>query len=917
MKPALKNRVRMKPALTKRVLMNRILIISFFIFLIPGISRSQILRGKITNESGDPVPYSTVYVVELKQGTTANTKGDYELKLPPGKHLVSFQSLGYSPVFHDITIGEETITRNVTLPFQFYEIPEVRISASGEDPAYDIMRRAIGMAPYYLNYVSSWKAEVYIRGNIVFRKIPKLVQRSVRMDYGANTPSGTVPVREGDIYMMESYNEVEFTAPDNYLQKVISVNSTFPDQGDNITPMDIIKASFYQPVIADIAISPLSPEAFSYYRFRYLGASLQGELTVFKIQVTPRMKSQQLFEGSIYILEDLWCLHSLNLSNNNIAGKISIEQLYIPVERDMWMPVSLKFDMEVSILGFKADAGYGSSMKYSAVTLNQSLKKPGKDSESAVSTAYTTDDMKDRKISGQQEKIERILEKDELTNRDMVAMARLMNREARGKGADTARKDLEIRDKTTRIIEKDAGRKDSTFWAEIRPVPLSDAEARSIRIRDSIRNTGLKTQEILTDSIAGNQTAKKGSFASVVKRAVSGHTWYGSGGAGFTFGGLAGPANISFNPVDGFVYGLDFRLSGNIRNSGSAYVAPEISYAFSREKLMWRLNGGYSFKTSPSKSIYFRTGMISTDMSTGGSINRFLNTMTSLFLKKNHLRLYESGYFLAGFRDEITNGLKIDLSAEYNNRKIPENNSNYSFLRKSEEYAPNLPVNRYLNEGSGHHYRLDDQIYYGFTAGLSWLPRQRYRINEGIRIPAGSDWPLFSVLWKHGIYRYTDPSEDYRHFDMIRFEASKTHDTGAFSEFMWRIRTGGFINNSQVSFFDFFHFNSQSFAILLNDYQDAFYLPEYYSLSTPEMFGELHLKYTSPYLLLKYLPGISRTLVRENIIFSWLGSRNNSHYTEIGYSLTELFFLGEAGIYAGFDNFRFKNIGFRLILKFG
>ena len=61
-------------------------------------------------------------------------------------------------------------------------------------------------------------------------------------------------------------------------------------------------------------------------------------------------------------------------------------------------------------------------------------------------------------------------------------------------------------------------------------------------------------------------------------------------------------------------------------------------------------------------------------------------------------------------------------------------------------------------------------------------------------------------------------------------------------------------------------------------------IPSYYSLSTPELFGEVHLKYTTPYLLLKLLPGLSKTLMRENLSFSTIGSRFHSNYTEIGYS---------------------------------
>ncbi|HBE41092.1 MAG TPA: hypothetical protein DDW27_07800, partial [Bacteroidales bacterium] len=314
-------------------------------------------------------------------------------------------------------------------------------------------------------------------------------------------------------------------------------------------------------------------------------------------------------------------------------------------------------------------------------------------------------------------------------------------------------------------------------------------------------------------------------------------------------------------------------------------------------------------------SVYFRTGLMSSDISTGGSINSFLNSATSLFLKQNYLKLYESRYFTTGLRGEVANGLRIDISAGYEDRKLLENSTGFSFFRKSEDYAINVPENIWLGEESDPLHSLRDQVHYEFVTNITYLPRQRYRINNGIRVPAGSDWPVFSLIWKHGINHYTEPAGQYRHFDMIRFEASKKHEPGAFSEFRWRVRTGGFLTNKYVPFYDFFHFNTQSLPLLLNDYQDAFYLPAYYSLSTPSLFGEVHLKYTTPYLLLKYLPGISNTLVRENLSISWLGSVNHSHYTEIGYSLTELFLLGEAGFYAGFDNLKFRSIGVRFILK--
>jgi hypothetical protein len=118
-----------------------------------------------------------------------------------------------------------------------------------------------------------------------------------------------------------------------------------------------------------------------------------------------------------------------------------------------------------------------------------------------------------------------------------------------------------------------------------------------------------------------------------------------------------------------------------------------------------------------------------------------------------------------------------------------------------------------------------------------------------------------------------------------------------------------------VPYYDFFHFNAQPLLVLIDDYHDSFKLPAYYSLSTPEFFGEAHLKYTTPYLLLKYLPGLSKTLMRENLSLSYLGSRYHRNYTEIGYSITELLLLGELGVYVGFEDLKYKSVGARLVIR--
>jgi hypothetical protein len=899
--------------------MNNFIKILLILTILSKSAFGQVLNGRITDNSGQPVPYATVYIQEIRQGTTSNTMGDYEIRLPPGNYTVSYQSLGFESIQENVVVSAAGTTKNIILPEQIYDIPEVRISRSGEDPALYIMRKAIGLAPYYLNYISYYKADVYLKGNLLLRNIPRIFQKSMRMSSsednmtvsaGGRKQERAGTMKEGDSYLMESFNEVEFTAPDKYIQRVKSYNSTFPDQGNEISPMEFIQASFYQPVLADMAISPLSPQAFSYYDFKYQGASLQGDFTVNKIAVMPKRKSQQLFEGTVFIIEDLWCLHSVDLTNQNFAGDIRVRELYLPVEEDIWMPVSHQIDINLKIFGFRADVGYTSSVKYLDVRPNDKLDKPH-DISTGFAGSYS---YRDTSKSKSAREIERILQKDELSNRDMVRLSKLMDRETTASRPDSTRS-LEIKDNTTKIIDEGAGKKDSSYWAAIRPIPLSEIELRSLQKSDSIKSVLSHDVSGRSDTVKSEAGKKGTNFSRSVKYIFSGHTWSDTTGFSFTNGGLIDPENLSFNTVDGFVYGINFRFNKRFDKRNSIAFYPDIRYAFSREKIIWRVNATYNRNGSAPGLFYIRTGNVSRDIGTAGGINPLLNSLTSLILKKNYLKLYESQYVTTGYETNFKNGIGLKISAGFDNRKVLTNNTSFSIFRPDREYWDNTPVNDYLVAGANEKNILRDQKHFEIVTNVTFTPFQRYRMSNGTRIPMGSDWPVFSILWKHGFNKTPYFDEDYKQFDMFRFEVSQNRETGAFSEITWSLRTGGFADNRELSYFDFFHFNSQPLYLNIDNYDDAFMLPAFYSLSTPEFFGEAHLKYTTPYLLLKLLPGLSNTLIRENISFGYLGSRFHPGYFEVGYSLSEIFLIGEAGIYAGFNDLKYNSIGLRFRLR--
>lgn len=877
---------------------------------------AQLLRGRITDSSGSPMPAASVYINELRHGTTSNSDGLYEITLPPGNYTVNYQFLGYTPVTRHFALTGEVVTADIILAEQFFEIPAVRVSASGKDPAWFIMRKAIGMAPFHMNQVKMWKAEVYIRGGGSVDKIPEMLKKRMKVESNGDN------LKEGRYYFSESVNMITFNAPDRYLHRVISSNTSQDLTQGQASPMDFIEASFYQPVLVEIAISPLAPNAFSHYTFTFLGSSSQGNYVIDKIRVTPRRKSQQLFSGIIYIVEDLWAIHSLDLTNDNMAGRIRVRQLYTPVEEGIWMPVSHEFNADISIMGIKARAAYNSAVKYLEVEPDRSIRRPPEYEKADAAGAVEVP--AERPKTTAEKEIEALLAKDDLTARDMSRLARLNEKNVR---STREKPPLEIEDKTILTVDEGATDRDSAYWADVRPIPLTREESASLSAAPAAkRNLAVRDTATLSitigsgtrpraDSASGPDSLRKktGRATRFINDMTGGKRWQLSRNTSLEFDGLADLKSFSYNTVDGFVAGTGMNLSAKSGRAGRFTLAPSARYAFSRERLMWNVTANILYDPMHAGNIFLRAGSQSDEFSQTG-VNQLVNTVSSLFFRENIMRLYSSRYIIAGHRSNIANGLNLSVSGMYEKRDTLANNASFSFFRREKPWSENIPDNPYVT-GTAEGYDNVSPVnheHLSVTTSLTWTPRQRYRLADGAKIPADSDYPTFTLTWRHGYNHNSDFAGGY---DLISGEISRTDRFGALNEFRWRIRAGGFMKSENVALQDMHFFNTQTSPVLLNNYEDAFYLKPCYSVSTRKAFAEGHVSYTTPTLLLKRLPVLSRTLMRENLSLSALWTPEAGYYFETAYSLSEVFLVGTAGVYAGFTGTSFESAGVRVILR--
>src|ERR1700728_779171 len=84
-----------------------------------------LLTGKVTDESGQALPFVVVYIDGTTNGTTANVDGIYSIDLKPGTYTIDYQLIGYTLHRETIEMGTSNVTRNIELKAEGIKISEV------------------------------------------------------------------------------------------------------------------------------------------------------------------------------------------------------------------------------------------------------------------------------------------------------------------------------------------------------------------------------------------------------------------------------------------------------------------------------------------------------------------------------------------------------------------------------------------------------------------------------------------------------------------------------------------------------------------------------------------------------------------------------------------------------------------------
>lgn len=227
-------------------------------------------------------------------------------------------------------------------------------------------RRVMTFAPSYESIVSDYRANLYIKGKMNIQKknfILRYVPSMFRLQKG---------VRE---YLLETYSDLHYTAPNIYDQKVKASQGTV--RGNRGLPglLEYFNVNIYSSSLLndERLLSPLAKNGKKYYKYRIDSVMGDPNNLDYRIRFIPRTKSDQL-GGRLYDCQQQ-CMERAgntlfgdgrNWSRSLVGSRWGKWERKTSFFRCVMMSKAL-----FKFLGNKVDGNYTASLDYKSIELKE------------------------------------------------------------------------------------------------------------------------------------------------------------------------------------------------------------------------------------------------------------------------------------------------------------------------------------------------------------------------------------------------------------------------------------------------------------------------------------------------------------------------------------------------------------------
>lgn len=384
-----------------------------------------------------------------------------------------------------------------------------------------------------------------------------------------------------------------------------------------------------------------------------------------------------------------------------------------------------------------------------------------------------------------------------------------------------------------------SNKKSKKYWDEIRPIPLSEAEAKDYVKKDSL-------EQVRKDPKYLDSIDRKNNKITVGKVLLTGLNFNNEKKKSNIY---IAPLinNLSFNTVEGLsmIAGANYfkELEGRKRLN----IATNLRYGFSNTRLQAYANIGYSFGKKYINRIDVEGGKNVFQFDNNNPISGFVNTLTTLNYTRNHMKLYEAWFAKANYSAGLGKGLTIGIGANLQHRTPLENTTDYKWRTvDNRTYTANRPIG-FAN--------IPKHQALSVGATIVYRPGTKYIEYPDRKVNIGSKYPTFSIGITQGVPNLFSSDVDYTKWN---FSISDDLNMKLGGLLKYRFRMGGFLNSKSVFVPDLIHFTGSEVAFA-SPFLNSFQLMPYYSFSNASKFyTAAHVEYHLNGLLTNKIPGFKK-----------------------------------------------------------
>lgn len=426
-------------------------------------------------------------------------------------------------------------------------------------------------------------------------------------------------------------------------------------------------------------------------------------------------------------------------------------------------------------------------------------------------------------------------------------------------------------------IENNANKKNDEYWNQFRPVPLTAEETNDYLNKDALQTK--KKSKTYLDSI----DAKHNRFR--IDDIIWGYNYKNSFQKWrIDYDGLI--KGLSFNTVQGWDIATSIGYYKNDPETRTrSSIKAEMDYGLAEQKFRGFLNYHNKLENMHHSEMAICAGRQALQFNANNPINKFINSISTLFFEDNYIKLYESNFVGGFFNREWFNGFWFKTELYYSERKPLYNHTDYVIANVADKiYTSNNPLLPDVENSAAivkHNLvklKLGAKINFGQEY---WLrPDGKFNLPNDL-------YPTLHFNYEKGLAA----NENKYNYDHLSAQITYDRTVGNKGNLSLHATIGKFYHAQNISFADYKHFNGNRTYVGTEDqYLNQFNLLPYYSASTNHAYFEFHAEHNDNGYMTNKLPLIN--LLHSTLVLGYhnLSVPERSPYHEYTIGLDQLGF---------------------------